>query len=257
MAQPAADLMPESGPGPADLAGRLRRLAGAARRVAGADPGLAGVLHEIDTIVLPRQVTLFDGDRAVARLVVSNRRLQSVEPADGPAGDGEIAAPTDPGAAARLFSARLCEIAARAPELSARVTGRVALFGQTAMGCTAAALAAEAGIGQGGDAGAGPVVDSFLEALRDKAVAWLRTGPDGTRTGGDPALVRALAQAQGRGLGRRPQGRLGPNRPECQFVPLSDSLALVCAESARAGLVALVPTAALAGAMDAWTRAAG
>ena len=269
MAQPA----PHSPRGDAaetrPLARLIERLARAGQGGRGPEPGLAGLLREIDETVLPRQITLFEGDRAVAQLAVSNRRLMAFDPVEGPQ-RGDPAPPADPETAARLYARRLVDLFARHADLRFAVTGRNPRAAQGGIGASARALGALVGQSPGDDPGPGRLTD-FAAALRPQARAWVEQGAGRRDSGGSGEQIAALQAALASGLMAGPAGgtgpgmaagpgaktgagtgRVGPGRPHCLMLPLPDGLVLIGAEDYGHRFAALIPAAAAPAAMDHW-----
>lgn len=191
------------------LAARIRKLATSenttpeGREVAPGSDGtsLAAILREIDETVLPRQLTFHRGE---ASLVVSagNRRLISVDAADGPAAsgtrDGVLGRSlTQPDVAllGRLRDALISALPGDAP-IFVRTARPPDGAGDFAAGTTAAALASAWGVDLGSiseDAAPPAAIDDFLGTVPSQSRAWLRLDAGSVAgQGGDEAAAARL-----------------------------------------------------------------
>lgn len=239
----------------------LHRLSAAGGNESAADCEAAGgdvatsnmlkILREIDETVLPRYLTVFDGDTAVARLLVSNRRLMEVDVE----GEADTAAVADPEAAARVFARRLRHVAGQCQQLDIRVTGRDLITGHSGISCSAAQLAAVAGLSAPG-AARQDRMNRFLERVKPLVKAWVQTGTHSGEEaeGGDTDLAERLRNLSRDGYGQVRRGRVSPGRPDCAVLPLSGIESLVCASDGDARVLALVSGGAAADILAAWSE---
>ncbi len=215
----------------------------------GGDPVSAAlrlILREIDETVLPRYLTVYDSDRPLARLVVSNRRLFALEC------EGNVATevPSDPPAAARVFVQGLRNLAATATILRIRTSGRALEIGHSGVSCSASHLAAAAGLSEnGGDADR---LDAFVDQVKPFCHGWTRCGAQDNRTGGDSELADHLIGLSETGYGLTKSSRVAPARPECAVVPLPEDVSLVVAADGRRRLIAVIPTETASEVLSVW-----
>lgn len=204
------------------------------------------ILREIDETVLPRHLTVFDGDHPMARLVVSNRRLLALEYDQDTASEP----PSDSEAAARLFARQLRKLTSRARSLGLRATGRASDIGIAGVSCSAQRLAQAAGLSE--TEGGTNQLDAFLDHVKPFSHGWARTGEDADSKGGDADLSFQLAELIASGYGQpRPVG-VAPLRPECAVLPLPEEVSLVMATEGRRRLLAVIPTVSSPEIMSFW-----
>ncbi|MCA0869801.1 hypothetical protein LCL97_03090 [Seohaeicola saemankumensis] len=229
------------------LAGSEAAHDGAGNR--GGDPVSAAlrlILREIDETVLPRYLTVYDSDRPLARLVVSNRRLFALECE----GTAATEAPSDPPAAARVFVKGLRNLATTATALRIRTSGRALEIGHSGVSCSASHLAAAAGLSEnGGDADR---LDAFVDQVKPFCHGWARCGLQDTETGGDAELADHLIGLSETGYGLARSARVAPSRPECAILPLPEEVSLVVAADGRRRLIAVIPTETAPDVLSVW-----
>lgn len=235
------------------LADLLHRLAQTGPDVMAGEPGVMNLrlmLREIDETVLPRELSVFDGQRLLARLKVSNRRLVDLIVVGDDAQDRDL----EPDAAERVFARQLAELAGRGKHLQVRVTARAPEFGQTGISCSAARLATAAGLdaSQGLDLCA---LDAFQDRLTPQAGAWIRVGssPGEVCSGGDRVAVARLQALHARGFASASPMQVARNQPGCTLLPLPGNLNLVVAVDGRRRLLALIPASRATAVTSDWS----
>lgn len=258
-----AAVRPHTGATPAEASGfdrMLRRFARPERPRygVGIGPGEDGldplreVLREIDETMLPRRIALACRPGGEVRLVVSNRRLLSIETAGGPvAAKGET-----PAEAVRHFARVLLDCMKGCKKAVLQPPERLGAFDSPDISCSAALLAEAAGLeGWGGDEAA-PDGD-FFGAAREAALAWLDAGQDmavsasGGPEDGTGRLMQVLDSiARSRAGARKPQ--FGTRAPQCACIPLGGAETLFVATERERCFLALVPDTHMAGLAETW-----
>lgn len=229
-----------------------------ARARADGDPGLhAGapapmslIAREINETVLPRRITVLDGSRVVARLLVSNRRLYAVETDTG----ADRADLSDPQEAAGFFAQTLRQATRGLARVGFRARPDEFDKADYATSCAARALAMAADVPLG-DRHTLTGLAPFRDALGPVAAAWLlvTASGDSEDSGGDAGLVSGL-QAVRREMDTAKKSRFGARNVSCTVLPVADGRAIALASAGGHRLLALIPRDATQTVINAWQR---
>jgi len=266
-----------------DRIGKLARAEAADTTGRLVDPGadgtsLAAILREVDETVLPRRLVFRRGD-GVLTVVASNRRLISVDTAEGPgagvAADilGVVLNRPDVAMLGQLRAALSASLPGTAPirVLSLPPTERIADF---ASGTTAAALALAWGVDLSPAAGdladppapaphpapaPGTPLDGFLARVGETARAWLRLDAGSVvGNGGERDLVARLEAFAGSDAMADLDTAADPATR--RFVAIGrapdDGDCLLLVGDGPAAALLLLPSAALDAARKTWAEAA-
>lgn len=208
---------------------------------------LAVLLDEIDGIVLPRRLHVRSGPRDLARLIVSHRRLVSLEM------PGRATPTAETPDLAGAFAARLVEITEWRGDLSLAVTRRPAAPGRAEVACSVEALRQVLDVAMTESA-----FDRLLRLVDGQALARLRWTAKGAQVqfSGTPALRTTLhaiaSNCMKMWAQSRADARTGPVRTEGLFLPLSDDLGIVVASLQKQGFAAILPRQAGLDLIAAW-----
>ena len=154
--------------------------------------GRADLLHslliEIDETMLPRQLTLFFGQDAVAKLRVCNRRLLSLELTNGTGPES----PARLTSAAQVYAQQLQQLSATYQDTGFRITRQVCETGIETQSCSATQIA-DCLIPQ---APQGSRLSRVLTSIGALADAWVLQGEDAAVLGnsGPEALTNRLTE---------------------------------------------------------------
>lgn len=232
------------------LAAPPAALAGARRSV---PPGRAArldwFLAEIDGIVLPRVLHLTTAGRDLARLVVSQRRLVTIEM------PGRLAGPSDAAVQAQALAARLTEIAETRGEIAARLDRRAAPPGHAEIACSVASL--RQALDPSGRVSSFDRLLSMAEAVALARLRWVEDSPQAWFSGAADwqAVLQAAAE---RLLTRRKEGRSPPRagipKVEGLLIPLGTDLALILATQGKQGFAAVLTRQAGLELIAGWQR---
>ena len=203
---------------------------------------LAMLLGAIDEIVLPRVLHVTSGEREAARLIVSHRRLIAIARLIGIETQDRPKAPTDPGALARMFAARLVEIAEWRGDLSLSVGLRTTPPGRAEIACSVTALRQALALPPPESA-----FDRLQRLVEAQAVArlhWSRKSPQAQFSG--TSAWRATLQTIAANYLKmqshpRANARTGPLRAEGLLIPIGTDLGIVVACLDRQGFAAVLP----------------
>ena len=235
----------------AELLHRLKtepNLLAAERRFLPASVGarLAALLREVDEIVLPRVLRLNSGSRDVARLIVSQRRLISVEMP----GRAPIAHQTD--SLADAMVGRLVEIAETRGELSLTIGRRTSVPNHAETACSVAAL--RAALANAATRNGFEHQLRHASAQSSAQVLW-SDGSSQTHFSGAPeweAPLRALVERY-RALGKsHPAARVSPQRTEGVVIPVDAQRVVVIASVETKGFAVVLPRKAGLELVAAW-----
>ncbi len=178
------------------------RTPGEARKLRGqgSDALLAALVTEIDETILPRQITLTISGGPVVHLAVVNRKLQAllapapaVEGSEAVVGEALSDAEVPAVAAVRAVLAKAFDVA---EDVTISATRLSASLGSD-VGVPAPVLARAWGLAETAKEAVSPVevLDGFVKALGDDAIAWLRIdGEEVSGQGGDAAVVESLGE---------------------------------------------------------------
>jgi hypothetical protein len=232
---------------PVDLRNRVQQAATGRASV------IEALLHEIDTTVLPRELTVMCGDKPAAVLVAANRRLAGITL--GRTADTGASA-DEPAVAARIFADRLRQLEAKAGSTGFTLRRRACEVPQGAGSCTVRTLS---------EALCGPQL-SQLEEFRSEAVkralTWISSSQDGQAVGADgseellerlDAVKCLLPAAAVQGNASRLRGQ----KPECLLLPLSRDVQIIAAISSNDWLLLALPAAEVSAVLSDWNNAFG
>lgn len=220
---------------------------------------LAGLLHEIDEAILPRQIKMMTDTGRTSYLRVGNRRLLEVQPAEA-LENQESCRSTEPG----ILLHHLNEALAGATEAEILITRLAPDLCQIDKGCPAVALAAASSIVLHRQANQDPV-PAFFAALKGDMSAWITLDQTGScqKRGGDSAWVDRLADLTRDGLAeidaQMIQALSAPDQPGCVILNFGGDggLLLVYARSGPSGFAAILPASRFSAAQTAWKNASG
>jgi hypothetical protein len=214
---------------------------------AGAGARLATLLREIDETVLPRVLRLTSGPRDVARLIVSQRRLISVEM------PGRATVPPQTDHLAEAMAARLIEIAELRSELSVTLARRTSVPNHAETACSVVALRAALA--------SSSTRNGFDRQLRHASarcsarVLWSEANPQAQFSGVPEwdAPLRTLVERY-RALGRTRQAaaRVSPHRMEGVLIPIDAQQVVVIASAETTGFAVVLPRKAGLDLVAAW-----
>ena len=141
--------------------------------------GRANLLHslliEIDETILPRQLTLFFGQNAVAKLRVGHRRLLSLELTNNTG----AAYPVDVASPAQTYAQQLQQLSAMYLDTGFRITRRACETGIETQSCSATQIA-DCLVPQ---APQGSRLSQVLASISTLAEAWILLGEDSAQLG--------------------------------------------------------------------------
>lgn len=233
----------------ARLAADPRQLAAEQVMPATPDARLATLLSAINDIILPRVLCVKVGTRDLARLVVSQRRLISL---DMP---GRPAPPSDPAALALIFAPRLMDIARTPADMSLATHRRARAPSQAELGCSVAALR------QALDMTPTESAHGRLLRLAEPHMLARLTWSDklpAPRFEGQPAwqspLVTIADRYRKTRQAPRTDARASAQRCDGVLVPVSTELAVLVAVQGRQGCAALLPLAVALKVVSTWQQ---
>jgi hypothetical protein len=234
----------------------MQRLAAPGRHTPGPVPlpaapaaRLEALLTEIDETVLPRVLVVEAGGRDLARLIVSHRRLISI---DLP---GRPAPACDADSLAGILAARLVEVAGAAGLLALSIARRSATPGHAEIACSPAAL--RAALHQ-------RLRESPLDRLIRLAgshvlasLTWSEASGPGQFVGPpawDQRLLQMAAPFRQRRAALRREARIGRAAAEGLLLPLGADLVLLFADLDGQGVAAVLPRPVGLALVAAWQQ---
>jgi len=215
---------------------------------------MQAMLREIDETVLPRRLTVYFGQDAVAELTISHRRLLRFDLADAPDQAFRLNH-SDFTSIAQISAQRLRFLETYRNNTGFRIRRRVCETGSETEYCSAQRLA-EALSAQQNESR----LNSFLNAIGADAKAWIfQTGDRGQITNCGPVdLVQQLTTLAETDIlakqKRVPTPRVPDQTPSCMVLSMSRDTRVLVAWDRKERLLIALPAPVLNTATKAWQR---
>lgn len=245
------------------LVDALRRLAAPVPRgsgpvfpVADVDALMKRVLAGIDETVLPRELAIKSESDSMVKLVVSNRRLVSVDFGNGATRDGAV---EDRDAQCNAVVADLHKFFGSCQTVTIHITDRTPLVEGSEDSFSVDALMQAAGLSDIHECQDGPL-DRFLDDLKPMARAWVMS--DRLRSAqtksGLPSLSTALAALLGRAeeasAAVADSRRAKVHMPRCWLISLSETELLVLTMGQTCRFAAILSQSDFAAVAEFWHK---
>lgn len=213
---------------------------------------MQAVLHEIDATILPRQLTVFFGQQAVADLTISHRRLLSLDLAEALSQDPHHNH-TDQTSIAQTYALRLRLLASSPQNTGFRISRRACEITMETENCSAKQLSEILAPQQGESH-----LTSFLALISADANAWVlqnEQADQGASAGPDQLVQQLAALGDTDKSAKQMRGyalRMPDKTPSCMVLSLSSDIQVIVAWDHAETLLIALPSQHLAAATKAW-----
>ncbi|WP_198389362.1 hypothetical protein [Roseovarius faecimaris] len=218
---------------------------------------IEGLAREIDETVLPRRYALFSGERKVATMIASNRRLLSLV-IEGRKVETEAGTEATPEAVANTYARALRALSARSELLVLRLMGRASNVSTGSDACSARHLT---------EFSETPYfknrLKAFLKTVHPVSQGWIFHAGDSEPVAHapDPELFKCLTaleqKIRAEHAARNGHRQLDRPSPNLAAFPISTDVQALVVSDGRDLIVAALPVSSVTSAMAHWKTVYG